>query len=360
MKKKFVDVSMRVSYREKDDTVTITSTDPGLKREGFLVTLNAGSFSDRVLRGLLEREGVLKSDGVSLPDRAVWPLEATSKASRVPLGVTDKKKSELVWDVDVNPVLHVMGGAGTGKTSLINTLFAHCVKHSDEWSVMMSAMEHSHEYAYMNNFPELAWRKDEPVLFSKIVEKEYNGPDNSQVAKLLHAACQELESRHKANTDALESGTPIPVVKNLMVIIDRYDFIFQENWVVNEMLTTLIENGEEHHIYVVLSGHDNDYSGELEEFVRFLNFHDSLNVVFHILIETTVFPRLLLGKDFWETRLLLMSRRNQGFGVAYNSVLDSLTPFQEYTVSTDDSSASRPEFKKFKGVPMLKLISKPS
>jgi hypothetical protein len=224
---------------------------------------------------------------------------------------------------------------------------------------MMSAMEHSDQYAYMNAFPELAWRKDEPVLFSKITKKEYNGPENSQVTELLHAACEELGSRQKANTDALESGTPIPVVKNLMVIIDRYDFIFQENWVVNEMLTTLVENGEEHHIYVVLSGHDNDYSGELEEFVRFLNFHDSLNVIFHILIETPIFPRLLLGKDFWETRLLLMSRRNTGFGVAYNSVFDSLTPFQGYAVSTDESSASKPEFKKFKGVPILSLIAQP-
>jgi cellulose biosynthesis protein BcsQ len=60
--KKFVTLEgVRASYKAKDDTIHLTSTDPDVQASGFHLSLNKGTQTEKTLRNLLTKNGVIQA-----------------------------------------------------------------------------------------------------------------------------------------------------------------------------------------------------------------------------------------------------------------------------------------------------------
>lgn len=69
---------MRVSYRAKDDSIAISTGDPDLKKEGFYLTLTRGTKSERAIRKVLEREGLIPLEDPNMPRVSIRDLIKSS------------------------------------------------------------------------------------------------------------------------------------------------------------------------------------------------------------------------------------------------------------------------------------------
>lgn len=135
--KKFVTLDgVRVSYRPKDNTIHITSTDEDLVNEGFHLTLTQGSESEKTLRKLLVQNGVIDETkiAVNLPKFVQFTDETEPTWFKFPLGRTET--GELAWDVNRSPNAFITGSPGSGKTVLIESIIDHCENNPQFWKII--------------------------------------------------------------------------------------------------------------------------------------------------------------------------------------------------------------------------------
>jgi len=143
-KAKFLELEgVRVSYRPKDDTIHITSTDRDLVGEDFHLTLKQGSPSEDALRNLLKKQGLINDlDPLlpqnALPKMAAYPFgrEVVSAAwSDIPIGVK-ADGSPLLWNTKILPHFLLAGTTGSGKSIIQRNILNHCVMHNHKWRLL--------------------------------------------------------------------------------------------------------------------------------------------------------------------------------------------------------------------------------
>ena len=123
---------VRISYRPKDDSIHITSGDEDLAGSAFHLTLPQGSESEQILRELLLEQGLIRPVTESpLPEKLELELTRFSPSNEIVLGKTET--GNLMWDVTRHPHALMVGRTGSGKSTVIRTLFAHCLTHSKQW-----------------------------------------------------------------------------------------------------------------------------------------------------------------------------------------------------------------------------------
>lgn len=164
LNKKYLELdNIRVYHDKKTNTLQIISKDSDLKGKPFQISLQNGSPSENTLRELLTSKGVIDQD---LSDSYFIPKYVS--AGRFTVGTPSKGKTIRLFDkwnyiplgvtyesiklyVNVEEATHtiVAGGAGTGKTVLLNSIARHCLNHTNDWDLYVATpypKEHSHLY----------------------------------------------------------------------------------------------------------------------------------------------------------------------------------------------------------------------
>ena len=120
-----------VSYRPKDDSIQLTTTDPDLAGKPFQVVLKNGTETEQVLRNLLIDNGVINQERTDalLSKDASWKLCA--HPDLINLGVTST--GDAVWNVKATPHALLSGTTGSGKSVLQRNVFLHCLAHEEDW-----------------------------------------------------------------------------------------------------------------------------------------------------------------------------------------------------------------------------------
>lgn len=130
----------RVFYNQKDNTISLTTTDEDMAGKPFRVTLNQGTESEQSLRELLTEQGVIGETfdhpQFGIPKFAPYPSPSEDHSSwnEFPLGVTTKKDSVSV-DMAAGANALVCGRPGSGKSVLLRNFIRHASRHCDMWDV---------------------------------------------------------------------------------------------------------------------------------------------------------------------------------------------------------------------------------
>lgn len=167
--KKYVTLEgVRVSYRSKDDSIQITSTDDDLTGENFHLVLKKGTDSEKALRNILVDQGLIREDlredaSALLPKTAENPyLGGLSLPwNKIALGVKAQNET-VIWDVTREPHSLIVGATGSGKSVLQRTIFHHCLTHGwDYYGIDLKRVELSPWKKYAETVKRIATTKEE-------------------------------------------------------------------------------------------------------------------------------------------------------------------------------------------------------
>jgi S-DNA-T family DNA segregation ATPase FtsK/SpoIIIE len=103
--------------------------------EGFRLTLNRGSESERILRLLLVEKGLIKNEETKagIPDVAFFDFDPSSNPDLFPIGVGID--GPVTLDPRRDPHHLIVGSAGSGKSVIQRNILHHCLTHNDKWKV---------------------------------------------------------------------------------------------------------------------------------------------------------------------------------------------------------------------------------
>lgn len=147
-KKKYVELdSVRASYDPRTNAIQITAKDSDFQAgDSFKITLNNGTDTERVLRKVLQKHDLItERESFSLPRNAIAKDRDTRDDvwSKIPLGI-DQYGTELVWDVNKDPHMFMIGKIGQGKPLLTQHIVEYLANYSDDW-IMYDAMTSAYE-----------------------------------------------------------------------------------------------------------------------------------------------------------------------------------------------------------------------
>lgn len=142
--KKYLELEgIRVYYDKSDDSIQLIAADPDLKGKPFHITLNHGTDTERSIRYLLVQKGVISKEQFYpqdfIPLTAENPYLAENKPGHyswdeVPIGVTVNSEPVII-SLKASPHTLVSGGAGVGKTVLLNNFLLHALKSPQDWQI---------------------------------------------------------------------------------------------------------------------------------------------------------------------------------------------------------------------------------
>jgi hypothetical protein len=178
--KKFLTLQgVRVSYRPKDDSIHITSTDQDLAGEGFHLKLNRGSESEMILRDLLVEKKLITedNDGRLLPARATKEFSKFDSKTHFSIGLAANESGEASWNIRAYPHVLITGPSGSGKSVIQRNLFYHCLVHNDSWmfyGIDLKKVELSPYRQYKNTVAGIATTLDTALEMLRNVVAEMN------------------------------------------------------------------------------------------------------------------------------------------------------------------------------------------
>ena len=133
--KNYLELNVRVSYDESDDSVHITSKDKNLPKDsgGFHLTLSGGRGAEQTLREMLEDAGIITEEHI-LPTMVPYADVAGYPWNTFPLGKMGGSKISF-WEPARSPNLLITGPAGAGKSVIERSLIFHCLQNPDKWRI---------------------------------------------------------------------------------------------------------------------------------------------------------------------------------------------------------------------------------
>jgi len=162
--KKYINLEgVRVSYRPKDDSIQITSTDEDLAGENFQLVLKKNTDAEQALRNILVDKGLIKEElredkSSLLPTTAENPYLYGNVLpwNQIALGEKGENKP-VIWDVSLEPHSLITGSTGSGKSVLQRTIFNHCLVHRWEfYGIDMTKLELSPYLVYAETTKKVA------------------------------------------------------------------------------------------------------------------------------------------------------------------------------------------------------------
>lgn len=134
--KKYLDLTVRVSYDERNDTVSITSKDKRLPKGsgGFHLSLNGGRGAEQTLRTMLEDAGIIAEEHI-IPSKLSYDEISESTWDQFPLGKMGGSRTAF-WTPTSSPNLLLSGPAGAGKSIVERSLIFHCLQHPNKWRIL--------------------------------------------------------------------------------------------------------------------------------------------------------------------------------------------------------------------------------
>lgn len=137
--RKFISLEgVRVSYRPKDDSIQITSTDEDLAGANFHLVLNKNSEAEKALRSLLIEQGIIQDnlraeESQSLPATSISHNHQAGSFewNEFPLGVD--ARGTFIWDANVAAHMYVAGHTGAGKSVILENVYEHC--RTNQWKI---------------------------------------------------------------------------------------------------------------------------------------------------------------------------------------------------------------------------------
>jgi hypothetical protein len=200
---------VRISYRPKDDSIHITSTDEDLAGESFHVKLARGSEADLVLRDLLTEKKLIRTDnqGHVLPERATKEFSKFDKWDVFAVGVVAGDE-EASWDAKIFPHVLITGNSGGGKSVIQRNLFFHCLAHNNRWAfygIDLKKVELTPYLKYKNTVADIA-------------------TDLKSAVQMLETITAEMLSRYEAMEKAkVNSYEKLPgtSLRSIMLMIDE-------------------------------------------------------------------------------------------------------------------------------------------
>lgn len=149
-KKKYVELdSVRASYDSNANAIHLTAKDSDFQAgDSFKLTLNNGTDAERTLRKVLQKHDLItESESFALPSSSSMTAKDRDTRddvwSKIPLGI-DQHGNELLWEVNKNPHMFMIGRIGGGKSSLNQHIVEYLAGFSDDW-IMYDAMTSSYD-----------------------------------------------------------------------------------------------------------------------------------------------------------------------------------------------------------------------
>ena len=179
--KKYLELTVRVSYDESNDSVSITSKDKSLPKDsgGFHLSLNGGRSAEQTLRTMLEDAGIITEEHI-IPTMLPYDDIADSTWDRIPVGKMGGSKTAF-WNPTTSPTLLLSGSAGSGKSIIERSLIFHCLQHPDKWRILGIDLK---------RIELLPYAKYSPVVERIATELE-------DALEICRYACDEMMDRYK-------------------------------------------------------------------------------------------------------------------------------------------------------------------
>lgn len=179
--KSYLELSVRVSYDESTDSVSITSKDKSLPKGsgGFHLSLNGGRGAEQTLRTMLEDAGIIPEEKI-IPTMLPYDDIADSTWDRIPVGKMGGSKTAF-WNPVTSPNLLLSGPAGSGKSIIERSLIFHCLQHPDKWRILGIDLK---------RVELLPYAKYSPVVVGIATEFE-------DALEICRYACDEMMDRYK-------------------------------------------------------------------------------------------------------------------------------------------------------------------
>lgn len=135
-KRNYLELNVRVSYDENDDSVRIIGKDKNLPkyRDDVRLKLDGTRCAEQTLRDMLEEAGIITEDHYT-PSKLSYDKIADSRWDEFPLGKAGGTKP-VVWNPTSSPHLLISGPLGSGKSVIERSIIFHCLLNPDKWRVV--------------------------------------------------------------------------------------------------------------------------------------------------------------------------------------------------------------------------------
>jgi hypothetical protein len=304
---------VRVSYRPKDDTIHITSTDEDLIAEGFHLTLSKGSASEFALRELLEEKGLIRpikglsegdgnpasfkeiaeklkkeaeaegridlnpktnfgqviaAKGGTLMNSAVksrtrvfptfvpYPLSNGFLWNEIPIG-QDIYGEPVVWNVGQEAHALLAGSSDSGKTVVQRSIFTHCLQHKNIWKVIGIDLKII-EFSQFKKFKESVFDTSTTLKESvKMLER---------IKEIMLNRYEEMDREDIKHFRELKDENGVPPYAFMIMIDETMSLIHQDHRATPkgtndnklrqtalDLITDIAQSGKEAGIYLMLA-----------------------------------------------------------------------------------------------------------
>lgn len=135
-KKNYLELNVRVSYDENDDSIRVMAKDKSLPkhRSGVRLELNGDERAEQSLREMLMEAGIIAEEHL-IPSNLHYDEIADSRWDEFALGKAGGTKT-AVWNPNSSAHLLLTGPAGSGKSVLERNIIFHCLQHPNKWRVL--------------------------------------------------------------------------------------------------------------------------------------------------------------------------------------------------------------------------------
>lgn len=135
-KKNYLELNVRVSYDENDDSVRVIAKDKSLPkyRSGVRLELDGEGHAEQSLREMLMDAGIIAEEHL-IPSKLHYDEVADSRWDEFTLGKAGGTQT-VVWNPPSSSHLLLSGPAGSGKSVIERNIIFHCLQHPNRWRVL--------------------------------------------------------------------------------------------------------------------------------------------------------------------------------------------------------------------------------
>lgn len=213
---------LRAAYAPKDDTISITSGDPELAKDGFRLTLQRHTKAERTMRKRLEDAGLIRLPEGEFPNFVTYlggKKERFEPWHIFPLGV-DRQGGWVGLDFINAPHTFITGQTGSGKTVVLNTVMAHAAANLNRWEIKAVDLERIN-YSSLREAPVLG----ESISVATEMDQTVSMIDSLHELMMQRFAMMEATGR-KDLWDLVEAGrvkAQLLLIEEAYVLLAHYD-----------------------------------------------------------------------------------------------------------------------------------------
>lgn len=245
----FVDLgNIRAKYDFRNEVIRLTSSEDGLKENGFMVTLHRGSKEYDLLIDRIAKNN--ESGEIKPPDKNVFPkmIQLSEKYKlknpfTIPIGLKEDKEISS-WDTTKNSWLSITGSSGSGKSSVLANILSHISDNPLHWQA---------EYVPRTEFVEPLIEKVRDKTFSENISIHGTSNLHTVLLNCYKTIEKRIEFVNQNSTYELNNKIQSGNLKRIMLCLDETVNKMSKNEMI--LLSDILYRGKNVGVNVTLATH---------------------------------------------------------------------------------------------------------